>query len=443
MGPSAVGIFLTVRAGGAIAISMLFGAWFDRRPSLWPLLVTLVAGSVGYALLTTTTDFVLLCLIATVPLGMGAAAFPLLFAVAKVQAAEANPLAVARSITLLRASFSLAWGIGPALGAIVVREDNYNALFWVSALCSGLAVAPLMLKWVAAPASVGAAVVGPRLGVAVVLAASSLTLFSMALGMGAVALPIAITSEFAGSKFDVGLAASVCALLEVPVMMAIAARPSYFLGYKGMVLGFVAMTLYFVAAATGALGGGARLGPNPASGRDWFRELHRHQLLAGPHAKSRRGGLGALFEHQPDRPVAGGSGRRGVGAGLRLPFSVLALRRYQRGGLGLPGGRAPKLICALRNDNVTRIARFRFGPPVLQKVDQGAQLGLHAMALREIEFEARQRRTPIGQHPHQPPARLRVDIAVDHVGDAKPVERRRIASGLAASLAGGEGQRTR
>ncbi len=249
MGPLAVGIFLTVRAGGAIAISLLFGAWFDRRPSLWPLLVTLVAGSVGYALLTTTTDFVLLCLIATVPLGMGAAAFPLLFAVAKIQAAEANPLAVARSLTLLRASFSLAWGIGPALGAIVVREDNYNALFWVSALCSGLAVAPLMLKRVAAPASVEAADASPRLGAAVVLAASSLTLFAMALGMGAVALPIAITAEFAGSKFDVGFAASLCALLEVPVMMAIAARPSYFLGYKGMMFGFVAMTLYFVAAA--------------------------------------------------------------------------------------------------------------------------------------------------------------------------------------------------
>ncbi len=249
MGPLAVGIFLTVRAGGAIAISMLLGAWFDRRPSLWPLLVTLAAGSVGYALLTTTTDFVLLCLVAAVPLGMGAAAFPLLFAVAKVQAAEANPLAVARSITLLRASFSLAWGIGPALGAIVVREDNYNALFWVSALCSGLAVAPLTLKRVAAPASVGAAIVSPRLGVAVLLAASSLTLFAMALGMGAVALPIAITAEFAGSKFDVGLAASLCALLEVPVMMAIAVRLSYFLGYKGMMLGFVAMALYFVAAA--------------------------------------------------------------------------------------------------------------------------------------------------------------------------------------------------
>ena len=249
MGPFAVGLFLTVRAAGAIAISMLFGAWFDRRPSLWPLLVALLAGGVGYALLTTTTDFTLLCLIAAVPLGMGAAAFPLIFAVAKGWAPDASVMASARSITLLRASFSLAWGVGPALGAIVVREDNYNALFWVSAVFSGLACLPLLRNRVAAPARIVEAVgdISPR--PAVLLASASLTLFSMSIGMGAVALPIAITADFGGSKFDVGLASSLCALLEVPVMMAIAARPSVFSGFGGMVGGFVALALYFLAAA--------------------------------------------------------------------------------------------------------------------------------------------------------------------------------------------------
>jgi SET family sugar efflux transporter-like MFS transporter len=204
---------------------------------------------VGYALLTTTNDFVALCLIGALPLGIGAAAFPLVFAAAKQQAAEAHTLAAARSVTLLRASFSLAWGIGPALGAIVVREDNYNALFWVSALASALAAAPLMLRRIAAPAALSKTRVSPRLGGAVMLAAASMTLFSMAIGMGAVALPIAITANFHGSKFDVGLASSLCALLEVPVMTAIAARPAYFLGYRGMALGFVATALYFIAAA--------------------------------------------------------------------------------------------------------------------------------------------------------------------------------------------------
>ena len=249
MDPLAVGFFLTVRAAGAIAISLVFGAWFDRRPSLRPLLLALAAGSLGFVLLTITTNFWLLCIIAAVPLGMGASAFPLLFAVAKVQGAGADPVAVTRGITLLRASFSLAWGIGPAIGALVMGDDHYDALFWVSAAFSVAALVPLLIKKTGAAPMARTMAVPPRLGAPVALAAGSLVLYSMALGMGAVALPIVITADFLGSKAQVGLAASVCALLEVPVMMAIAVRPSSLVGYKAMVFGFVAFAFYFAAAA--------------------------------------------------------------------------------------------------------------------------------------------------------------------------------------------------
>ena len=249
MGPLAVGLFLTARAAGAIAISHLFGAWFDRRPSLWPLVISLLAGALGYALMTTTTNFYALCLIGAVPLGMGAAAFPLIFAVARGWAAQSERLAMTRSLTLLRASFSLAWGVGPALGAYVVGDDNYNALFEVSAVFSALACAPFLLGRAAAPAPVRMEAGVPRLGANVALASASLTLFSMGIGMSMVALPVAITGPFAGSKYQVGLAVSLCALLEVPVMMAIAARPSLFMGYRGMAAGLIVTALYFLAAA--------------------------------------------------------------------------------------------------------------------------------------------------------------------------------------------------
>ena len=248
MGPLEVGVFLTLRAAGAIVASLLFGAWFDRKPSLWPLLVALASGAAGYGMMTATTDFVWLCLIGTVPLGMGSAAFPLLFAAAKGWAAKTDAATATRAITLLRASFSLAWGVGPAMGALVVREDNYSALFWVSAAFSALALLPLATSRIAAPAPVRVASDGARLGVVVTLAAVSLTLFSAAIGMGTVALPVAVITDFGGSKFDVGLAMSVCALLEVPVMVGIAAAPRFSQGFRGMAIGFVALALYFMAA---------------------------------------------------------------------------------------------------------------------------------------------------------------------------------------------------
>lgn len=250
LAPLQLGTFLTVKAGGAIAISLLFGAWFDRRPSVLPLILALGAGVLGYGLLTTTTSFVPLCLIAALPLGMSTAAFPLLFAMAQSHAAGADRTAGERGIAVLRASFSAAWGIGPAIGAAVVAAKGYNGLFWVSALFSALALAPLVLNRVKAPARVGPKAGPPRrLSPAVGLAAASLTLFWMAIGIGAIVLPITITLDLAGNKADVGLAASLCALLEVPVMMAIAVRPSLLLGYRGMAVGFVATALYFLAAA--------------------------------------------------------------------------------------------------------------------------------------------------------------------------------------------------
>lgn len=248
--PLELGVFLTMRAGGAIAISLLFGAWFDRRPSVLPLILALGAGVLGYGLLTTTTSFAVLCAIAALPLGMSTAAFPLLFAMAQSHAAAADPTAGGRGIAVLRASFSAAWGIGPALGAAVVGAKGYNGLFWVSALFSALALAPLVLNRVTAPARTGPKAGPPRrLSRAAWLAAASLTLFWMAIGIGAIVLPITVTLDLAGSKTDVGLAASVCALLEVPVMVAIAVRPSLLLGFRGMAIGFVATALYFLAAA--------------------------------------------------------------------------------------------------------------------------------------------------------------------------------------------------
>lgn len=74
-------------------------------------------------------------------------------------------------------------------------------------------------------------------------------MFSIAIGMGAVALPVAVTVDFGGSKFDVGLAMNVCALLEVPVMLGIAAAPKLCQGFRGMAIDFVALAVYFVAAA--------------------------------------------------------------------------------------------------------------------------------------------------------------------------------------------------
>jgi MFS transporter, SET family, sugar efflux transporter len=82
LSPLALGIFLTVLALSGIIISTAFGRWFDHAPNSVPGFLALVMTAVGYALLTVTTQFRQLMLIACLPLGTSLAAFPQLFGLA-------------------------------------------------------------------------------------------------------------------------------------------------------------------------------------------------------------------------------------------------------------------------------------------------------------------------------------------------------------------------
>ncbi len=249
LGPLDLGVFLTARALGGIVFSMAFGAWFDRAPGTLPMLVSLIAGAAGYGLLASTTDFGLLLLIAAVPLGMGGAAFPLVFAVAKSRLAEPGS---ERAIAVLRAAFSAAWGVGPALGAAAVGAYDYTGLFLISAVCGVLACASLGGIGGRAPAASNpprGGENGKDVAPAVGLTAASFTLYSMAMVMGAVALPVVVTRDLHGTTGDVGLIASLSALLEVPVMAGVAWRPGTVGGLKGMVAGFAAFTAFFLLSA--------------------------------------------------------------------------------------------------------------------------------------------------------------------------------------------------
>jgi len=78
-----LGIFLTSFALSGIAISMAFGRWLDIRPSVAPVYLSLGLTTIGYILLTATTRFYLLLMIACGPLASSLAGFPQLFALAK------------------------------------------------------------------------------------------------------------------------------------------------------------------------------------------------------------------------------------------------------------------------------------------------------------------------------------------------------------------------
>jgi MFS transporter, SET family, sugar efflux transporter len=250
--PLSLSAILTARAVGSIVFSMAFGAWIDKRTSVAPLLLALAGSAVGYALLGLTTNFVALLVIAALPVAIGAAAFSQSIALGKRNFNQASPHTVNRAIGVLRASFSLAWAIGPAIGAILISAAGFRGAFFGSAASGAIALATLAFarrRVALADAGKAHQAKPTNGGPAIALAFAALALFHTAMFLGSIPLPIVLTTSLGGVESDVGITMSLCAALEIVVMGALIWKPLQRGERRAIVVGFVAFILYFVMLA--------------------------------------------------------------------------------------------------------------------------------------------------------------------------------------------------
>lgn len=250
LSPLSLSAVLTARALSGIAFSSAFGAWIDKRTSVAPLLLALGGSAVGYALLGFTTDFVALLVIAAIPVAIGAAAFSQSIALAKRNFAHASPHTLNRAIGVLRASWSLAWAIGPAIGALLIGAAGFRGAFFASAASGAIALATLALVRSRAALADAGPSSRPKTangGPAIALAFAALVLFYTAMFLGSIPLPIVLTTSLGGTEGDVGITMSLCAALEIVIMGALIWKPLQRGERVAIVAGFAAFIVYFVA----------------------------------------------------------------------------------------------------------------------------------------------------------------------------------------------------
>ena len=131
LSPLQIGVFASAPAVGGMVISSLLGRRFDRHPTRMYTVVVTAAGALGLVLYAETRSFGLLVLVAATLVGAVAAAFPQLFALARV-VLGAGP-AGRRSAPLLRSAWSLAWATGPLLGAALLTRTGFPTLMLAAA----------------------------------------------------------------------------------------------------------------------------------------------------------------------------------------------------------------------------------------------------------------------------------------------------------------------
>jgi SET family sugar efflux transporter-like MFS transporter len=250
LSPLQVGVFISLISLSGLAVSTWLGRRYDRGPSRWPALVAVGAAAAGYAALTTTTSYPVLLLLAATLLSVGTAAFPQLFALARTHQDRAGGPASRRRTPALRSTWSLAWAIGPMIGAAFLARGGYHALLLATALAFVLVAGSLLpvgrtprpRRGESAPAERG------RLTRATLLAAGGFTCFHTAMLAGSVVLPLYVIGSLHEPDGAVGLLFTVCALVEIPVALATMLLPAR--ARKPVILaGMALFAAYFLLVA--------------------------------------------------------------------------------------------------------------------------------------------------------------------------------------------------
>lgn len=241
--PLQIGVWASIFAISGITIGWWLGRLFDRRPARTYAIAVILLGSAGYLLLPGVTSFLVLLLMAATALGAMGAAFPQLFALARAVLGEGT--AGQRSAPLLRSAWSLAWAVGPLLGALLLSRGGYSGLFWAAA---GVFLASAVTVFaVPRPGAIAVAKSSP--GDTPVLLAVSVTLFFTAIFGGGLALPLFVTRALHQGPASVGVLFSVCAAVEVVATLGLAVVPArvsqraLLLGGFASAVGYYALTV--------------------------------------------------------------------------------------------------------------------------------------------------------------------------------------------------------
>jgi SET family sugar efflux transporter-like MFS transporter len=245
MSPLQLGVWTSAFAIGGITISWTLGRMFDRRPSRTYAIAVIVLGAGGYVVLPQVTSFPLLLLMAATVFASLSAAFPQLFALGRAVLGEG------RSTPFLRASWSMAWAVGPLIGALVLARGGYPWLMWTAAGAYLIAALTVLLVPRPGPAQVEATT--STAGATPVLLTASVTLFFTAMFAGGIALALFVTRGLNQPAESMGVLFSVCAAVEVVATLALAVLPARTSQLALILVGFGSFAAYhyLTVAATG------------------------------------------------------------------------------------------------------------------------------------------------------------------------------------------------
>ncbi len=229
LGPLGLSGFMTVTSLGAITCSTILARWSDvmlSRRSV--LLLGGTAGTLGYIGYAFVRDVTWLTLIGVGLLGVAAVTFSQLFAYARdlLDRRALPPHEVPFYMNVFRLFFALAWTVGPAIAAWVMKVVSFRGLFCAAAGFYALFVVLVALFVPHLPPSSETRARALALPLRQALRTPGLlrhfaafVLYFACSALGMITLPLLLLDVLHGSVDDVGIAYSVAPLFELPFML--------------------------------------------------------------------------------------------------------------------------------------------------------------------------------------------------------------------------------
>lgn len=247
------GLFTAV----TLMAGVLFSSWIARR-SDQPgarkkiLISAMICNALAFAGYLWIHDFTLLFIYMTVLTALGSPAMPQLFAAAREAVNSATDVDHAVANSTLRSAFSLGFITGPLLGTLLIAYVGYTGIF--SSTCLIFLINALLffflLKKAPEPPSIGASSGGIHIKLhqdaRIYMPFLITTLLYMAHWMNNLNASLFIIHHLGGGTREVGWISSLCAGLEIPIMLGLGLLASKYPNRSLMLWGSLMGAAYYV-----------------------------------------------------------------------------------------------------------------------------------------------------------------------------------------------------
>jgi SET family sugar efflux transporter-like MFS transporter len=252
MSAGAIGVFMAVSSLSGVVVNSLIAkrsdSGLDRK---WIIIIAALSSALGYASYLVFDNFFILLVAVTLFNAIGAPAIPQIYAYAQESAIASKSDDKTFAMSTLRSLISLGFLVGPLGGTLILAALGYRGLFLGTAAMY-LVIASLVFVFLQKRKAVQSNT-NKRNGTGTSWLKSrqirqpliAFIFLFVVNAINGIITPLFIVNELQGTHTDVGLVVSVCAGLEIPIMLVLGALGRKISNHSLMIYGCFIAVIYF------------------------------------------------------------------------------------------------------------------------------------------------------------------------------------------------------